>query len=176
MTTRCHTVPHNIQDTSEGLESFDAPATPPDQFDGQDHEVPNDFGSNDNVVMEDVMPDYEERAPPAVPQPGVGEDGGEGVQESYEPESSLQPEPTTESPTTEPLTNEPPTKQPPTREPPTKEPPTKEPQTVQPPTDPPETTTKNPITDPSKPDPKCNCIDDFAFWDKATEEEKKSDW
>ena len=93
---------HNIQDTSEGLESFDAPATPPDQFDGQDHEVPNDFGSNDNVVMEDVMPDYEERAPPAVPQPGLGEYGGEGVQESYEPESSLQPEPTTEESSSDP--------------------------------------------------------------------------
>ena len=83
--------PHHIQDNAEALESFDAPATPPEQFDGQDHEVPDDFGSNDNVEMEDVMPDYGGVAPPEVPHADLGE----GVQER-EPEPNFQPEPTIE--------------------------------------------------------------------------------
>ena len=49
--------PHHVQDPSEGLESFDAPATPPDMNEDQDHEVPNDFGLADTVEMEDVNPD-----------------------------------------------------------------------------------------------------------------------
>ena len=82
---------HHIQDaTSEGLESFDVPSTPPGDLNSQDHEVPNDFGGCDNVEMEDVNPGYEESLPP---QAEIQSDPGteDQPQESYEPEDLPDP-------------------------------------------------------------------------------------
>ena len=72
-------------------QSSDAPATPPEQFEERDHEVPNDFGSNDNVHMEDVNADYQDTHTPDVP-----DSAGQGGQENYQAEPDFQPVPTNE--------------------------------------------------------------------------------